>query len=118
MATITVPTEMYHRTPLKVDILGSEWDICFDQIKMPEGTAGICREEARMIRIARPDNIAPDSPYPEACVRRVLRHELTHAMLAECGLGVESDWTEEQVDWVARQFPKLKELFSKTECDK
>lgn len=42
----------------------------------------------------------------------VLRHELTHALLHECGLSGES-WAanEEIVDWIALQFPKLAAVF-------
>lgn len=45
--------------------------------------------------------------------RKVIRHELTHALLFESGLSVNS-WAEneEVVDWIAIQFPKLQTLFN------
>lgn len=47
----------------------------------------------------------------------VLRHELVHAFLFECGLDNNCDWakSEELVDWVAIQFPKLEQLFNSVE---
>lgn len=49
--------------------------------------------------------------------KQVIRHELIHAFLHESGLDGES-WAanEELVDWIAIQFPKLKEAFIKAEC--
>lgn len=46
--------------------------------------------------------------------RKVLRHELIHAFLYECGLSCGSRWAEneEMVDWLAIQFPKLNKLFN------
>ena len=48
--------------------------------------------------------------------KKVIRHELVHAFLSESGLNANS-WAnnEEIVDWIAYQFPKLKEAFEK--CD-
>ena len=45
--------------------------------------------------------------------RKVIRHELTHALLFESGLSVNS-WAdnEEIVDWIAIQFPKLQAGFN------
>jgi len=45
--------------------------------------------------------------------RKVIRHELTHALLFESGLSCNS-WAEneEVVDWIAIQFPKLQTLFN------
>lgn len=49
--------------------------------------------------------------------RKVIRHELTHALLFESGLSVNS-WAENEeiVDWIAIQFPKLLALFTGAEC--
>ena len=45
--------------------------------------------------------------------KRVLRHELTHAFIFESGLDSSCDWalTEELVDWIALQFPKMAKCF-------
>lgn len=49
--------------------------------------------------------------------RKVIRHELTYALLFESGLSVNS-WAENEeiVDWIAIQFPKLLTLFTGAEC--
>lgn len=51
--------------------------------------------------------------------RKVIRHELTHALLFESGLSNDSTWAEneEVVDWIAIQFPKLEALFLQAGCN-
>lgn len=51
---------------------------------------------------------------PEIIIAKVARHEMVHAFLSESGLGVNS-WAdnEEIVDWIAIQFPKMREAFDK-----
>lgn len=48
--------------------------------------------------------------------KKVIRHELVHAFLFECGLA-ENSWAnnEEIVDWIANMFPKMKVAFEKAE---
>ena len=52
--------------------------------------------------------------------KRVLRHELVHAFLAESGLRSDSEWAEEEemVDWIAIQFPKMMKVFQELGIDK
>ena len=54
----------------------------------------------------------------EHYMRKVIRHELLHAILFECGLSCNS-WgeNEEIVDWIAIQFPKLEALFQRVGCN-
>lgn len=49
--------------------------------------------------------------------RKVIRHELIHAILFESGLCCNS-WAENEeiVDWFAIQFPKLEALFQQAGC--
>lgn len=43
----------------------------------------------------------------------IIRHELIHAILYECGLYDESWGTDEEiVDWIAIMFPKMLEIFN------
>lgn len=52
--------------------------------------------------------------HDEAIFNEVLRHELVHAFLGECGLDseVDSAFDEEMIaDWIAIQAPKLMKLF-------
>ena len=47
-----------------------------------------------------------------------LRHELIHAFLYESGLSSCCEWaSEEMVDWLAIQFPKLYKVFEKLDCE-
>lgn len=50
--------------------------------------------------------------------RKVIRHELIHAILFESGLS-NNAWAEneELVDWIAIQFPKLEVLFQQAGCN-
>lgn len=49
--------------------------------------------------------------------KQVIRHELLHAFLFESGLDV-SSWaaSEEIVDWIAIQFPKIVKAFNDAKC--
>ena len=55
---------------------------------------------------------------PEVIIEKVARHEMVHAFLSESGLGVNS-WAdnEEIVDWIAIQFPKMREAFDEVFFD-
>lgn len=50
--------------------------------------------------------------------RKVMRHEIIHAFLAESGLRENSEWGcyEEAVDWIAMQFPKMQKAFIECGC--
>lgn len=53
----------------------------------------------------------------DAFKRKVARHELIHAFLAESGLREQCEWAcEEMVDWVANQFPKIVKAFGEAGC--
>ena len=49
---------------------------------------------------------------------KVIRHELVHAFLYECGLA-ENSWAnnEEIVDWIANMFPRMKAAFDEAESN-
>ena len=51
--------------------------------------------------------------------RKVLRHELVHALMWESGFGENSKYgdDEELVDWIAIQFPKLATLLKDAGCE-
>nr|DAG40445.1 MAG TPA: peptidase [Caudoviricetes sp.] len=55
-------------------------------------------------------------------LKKIMRHELIHAYLfesglAECSVSV-NNWAqnEEMVDWIARQFPKMKRTMKALDC--
>lgn len=48
--------------------------------------------------------------------KQVLRHEVIHAFLCESGLNENCNWhCEEMVDWLAIQYPKLKNIIDTLE---
>lgn len=59
----------------------------------------------------------------ESYQRKVLRHEIIHAFLFESGLWQNAYgskcWAknEEMVDWIAIQYPKIKEAFKEANCE-
>ena len=81
-----------------------------------ENADGYCDHSTKTIVIdtfknyeALPDAMGNLNEYE----KKVIRHELVHAFLFESGLSANS-WAkdEEIVDWIARQFPKLREAFA------
>ena len=60
---------------------------------------------------------------PEWYRKKLLRHEIIHAFLFESGLGECSEWnnnnsqhSEQFVDWIAIQFPKMQKVFEEAGC--
>lgn len=52
-------------------------------------------------------------------IRKVKRHEIIHALLYESGLDCNTNWAtnEEIVDWIAIQYPKMKNIFEKLKIE-
>ena len=107
-----------------VNVLGTDYSVIFanDQ-EEPRlcGIDGICDDSTKEIYVDDMIKAAqlPDSKKDlETYRKKVVRHELTHAMLSESGLQSESDWArnEEMVDWIAIQGPKLMEVWSAAKC--
>ena len=102
-----------------VNILGTKYKIEYrnssDDVKL-ETCDGYCDTSIKLIVIAiinKSDNSVNDL---NSYNRKVLRHEIMHAILYESGLGCNS-WAdnEEIIDWIAIQYPKLKAIFDKLE---
>ena len=56
----------------------------------------------------------------EVYVNKVYRHEIIHAFFEESGLTYHFDRIEDEdfvVDWIARQFPKMKKIFEELGVD-
>lgn len=72
-------------------------------------TCNTWKNESRKVRLAQE--------------RLTLRHEIIHAFLNESGLTSSSNgvdcWAmnEEMVDWIAIQYPKIKRVLQKLECE-
>lgn len=76
-----------------------------------DASVGVCVINALEQR--EPDSLQDMNAYK----RKVMRHEIIHAFLAESGLQGHCDWAcKEMVDWLAVQFPKIAGVFSTTGC--
>lgn len=107
----------------QVSILGSNWNIHeSDDIQEPRliGADGFCDDSEKEIFIDSLEKIDKSCAKKnlESHKKKVLRHEITHAFLYESGLAECSDWAtnEEIVDWIARQGPKLMDVWSSAKC--
>lgn len=109
-----------HLEPIElfVDVLGVKYLIIEDDIE----NDGECDSSTRIIKIDKSLNRVPnkdDKKDLKQYKRKVLRHEVIHAIMEECGLSVHADIHNEQfVDWIAVMYPKLKVMFEKLEIEK
>lgn len=109
-----------------ISILGSIWDIRFasgatDATFASDPTCGGYTDTSCNTIVLRDTSEYELSPCHVADISdtamHMLRHELIHAFLYECGLADNSDWAsnEEMIDWLAIQFDKLTDLFQNAE---
>ena len=108
---------------MQVNIFGSTWTIKYVDVTddnsdlFQDETAGFCDGSSRTIYIK---NFKPSELIgigdEEELKQYILRHELIHAALIECGLG--DNWVREpmghdetSVDWLAHKFPQLIGIF-------
>ena len=98
---------------LKINVLGAEYTITkVHSDPRLENIDGICDETTKEIVV---ETYEGDDGKPGVKAqldiqrKKVLRHEITHAFLFECGLAENSPWAqnEEFVDWIAIQGPKI-----------
>lgn len=101
-----------------IDILGTTWIVEFkDYDPGFEAGQGFCCECEKRIVIENvkksDDPLAASIEGQKINQKRVIRHEIVHAYLSECGLDLDSaaadHWAtnEEMVDWIARLGPKI-----------
>lgn len=101
---------------MKVNVLGTEYQI--KKAKLQEYD-GFCDWSTQQIFIEdfekEEDSLRDLKRYEKV----VLRHELIHAFLHESGLAQNSDWAtnEEMVDYFAKQFPKMIQVFKEAGCN-
>ncbi len=109
------------KLPDKVNILGEEYKVIYDSENEPKmkNANGYCELYAKEIHISKAMFENDDDPLVmkdyDIEARKVIRHEMIHAFIKESGLWECCEWArnEECTDWIARQFPKLIEAFSK-----
>lgn len=100
----------------KINVLGTDYEIQFksirEDVKLNECDA-YCDYTVKKIVIENPKEdvlLLEDIKYNQ---ERLLRHELLHAFLYECGLCNQSEWAtnEEMIDFFAIQSPKIIGMF-------
>ena len=110
---------------MKVNILGTEYEIFLDVDpdldKKLEQMNGYMDFSIKKIVVAKFETDRDSIENPKYFLKKVLRHELTHAFLYESGLWENSNaeaWaqSEEMTDWIAVQFPKLLKAFQECDC--
>lgn len=108
---------------MKINILGSEWNIEYrnaDADPSLDGRGGHTDSSVKLIVISnrkRDDDVVDFKEIQ----KQYLRHEIIHAFLYESGLG--SDFKhpnyghdETMIDWIAIQFPKILAVFKEADC--
>lgn len=106
---------------MEVSILGRMYEI---REETPSSDArlknadGYCDSSIGICVIDKMDSLEENSLKDLSVFKKkVLRHELIHAFLTESGLREQCEWaTEEMVDWVAAQFPKMAAAFFQAGC--
>lgn len=110
--------------PKKIRIFDYEWNIEVrdtDEILEDETTGGYCDPYRRLI-VLREYREYVDDAKGEAMNKAILRHELTHALLFECGLDSNSSYAEnwatneETVSWISINTERLYKLFLRCNC--
>lgn len=104
---------------MEVNVLGTSYRI--EELKMSEDVIleecdGYCDTSIKKIVVAEMIKGKNSIEDIDSHRRKVIRHELVHAFLFESGLHVNSEWarSEEMVDWLAIQFPKLIKAMEQT----
>ena len=104
-----------------VSVLGTPYTIYQgDSVDFPDlaDCDGYCDTTIKTIIVSDMSESAGKPGAKADLERKVIRHELLHAVLFESGLSCNS-WgeNEEIVDWFAIQFPKLEALFQQAGCN-
>lgn len=102
-----------------INILGTEYEIEFleeqDEAMKALNADGYTDNSVKKIKVMKFSNDDKDAKQMkdvEQYNKHLLRHELIHAFVYECGIDSGMQFhSEEMVDWLAMQFPKLSSLF-------
>lgn len=99
-----------------IKVLDTDYEFIQNEAIDSDGTCNFYQKEIqiRPMSVMLEDN--PNISAKERRYKEVLRHELIHAFLFECGLETIS-YNETVVDFFAIQYPKIKELFERVNVD-
>ena len=109
-----------------VNILGTSYTIeertAQEDVCLKDADA-YCDRTTKEIVVMKLDSENCTIHDPEWYRKKLLRHEIVHAFLFESGLGECSNWdntntqhSEQIVDWIAIQFPKMQKAFEEVGC--
>ena len=109
---------------MKINILGSEWDVEYRNADIDPilqgGNGGYTDPSINLIAIS---NKGKDDDVVDfgKIQKRYLRHEIIHAFLYESGMGPNFEHSqygheETMIDWIAIQFPKILKAFKEADC--
>lgn len=107
---------------MKINVLGTEYSIIETNESNDaalSGKDGYCDTSIKLCVI---DEMSSEDPSAKKNMpdykKSVIRHELIHAFLYESGLDCNCYWanSEDLVDWIAIQFPKMQKAFEQANC--
>lgn len=103
-----------------ISILGNKWKIKYKKRSVDEcldDSDGYCDETTKKIVIAIQEKEKYSCEDLQKYMRKVLRHEIIHSYLFECGLNecipISSGQSELYVDWFARKFPDIYKTYKR-----
>lgn len=105
-----------------VNVLGTDYEIKSNEdiykTLMESQNTGECDMYAKVISISPQEYIINDirEDVRKSVYNICMRHEILHAFFHEAGVDKYSA-DETLVDFIAMQFPKMKELFEEVDCD-
>ena len=103
----------------KANILGTQYKIIENEYL--DNVDGLCDKTTKEIRICKTLSEKPKEGQVKNMnlyKKSVIRHEVIHALLFESGLAENcSNHNEQNVDWIAIMYPKMKKIFEKLGCD-
>ena len=105
---------------MKINVLGTEYEIIESSSSEDVGLEdvdGYCDYSIKKVIIGTFNLSDRSLKDLDGYKKQVIRHELLHAFLFECGLNANS-WgrNEEIVDWIGIQFPKLLQMFKEADA--
>lgn len=106
----------------KATILGTEYTLVEqseeENPKLREAN-GLCEWYSKRIILNKIEETDETFENLDGLRRKIARHELIHAFFAESGLRTHCTYaeSEELVDWIAIQFPKIAKVFKELGVD-
>lgn len=96
---------------MNINVLGTEYRVTYleekDKQMLENNADGYCDFSNKSIVVIKCQT-----------EKQILRHELVHAYLYECGIDVGYGiHSEDNVDFIAMIFPKLNKIFKEANCE-